>query len=188
MEKQNLSFSKILVNLLPQEVILERKQSSKLAFLNRLSMVTLIALVFFTSATLTLRIIQSNQLKGAQDDLVLAQTKVTGLKSREDQITALKQRINSIQNIMGGDSKRKELFNLLLNLTPMDVQISDIAIDKAGNTILVINSYSLASIDTFLSNLGSKEKNSDLIGKIDLNGLSITANSIYRLDLKLTPK
>ncbi|MCL5783882.1 MAG: hypothetical protein M1142_00805 [Patescibacteria group bacterium] len=188
MDKQEISSTKIRVNLLPQEVILQRKQSSKLAIINKISIVALVSLVFFTSATLTLRLSQTPQLKAAETDLTQAEGQVNSFRSREEQVVALKTRLSSIESLIGGDAKRKAIFNLLVYLAPVDVQISEMSIDAGGNVTLTIASPSLISIDTFISSLGEKEKNSDLISKVELNGLSLGANNLYRLDLKLTAK
>jgi len=61
----------ISINLLPQDIILQRKQSSKLVLVNRISVGVLVTLVFFTSATGALRIMQNSELKEATGWLML---------------------------------------------------------------------------------------------------------------------
>ncbi len=177
----------ILINLLPQEVLLERRQNSKLVFLNRLSVVLLIVLVFFTSATLALRIMQNSELEEANKGLVLATEEVNSFKERETQVLALKERLGLIQNLMEGDAKRKEIFNLIVFLTPPDMQISEALVDKNGNTTASFTSPSLTAVQTLINNLGDKEKNSNIVTKVQLEGLSMGKDGVYRFSLKITP-
>lgn len=195
LQKENLSFeergtsvSKITVNLLPPEVIIQRKHNSKLALVNRVSMVALVVLVFFSSTTLALRISQSFELQKAQKGLALAEGRVSSLKSREEQAAILKQRLDAIQNLMGTDAKRKAIFNLIIFLLPPEIQVSDIIVDENGNMALSLSSPSLRAIEVLTESLSNKEKSSDMVAKVDLDGLSVGKDSAYRFSLKITPK
>lgn len=178
----------ILINLLPQEVLLQRKQNSKLVLVNRLSIGVLVALVFFTSTTLALRIMQNSELEGAKNGLVYATERVSGLKSKEDKTLILKERLGLITILVEGDHIRKEIFNLVVYLTPPDMQISEALVDKNGNMTASFSSPSLSAVQTLVNNLSDKEKNSDLVTKVSLEGLSLGKDSIYRFTLKVSPK
>ena len=58
--------NKLSVNLLPQEVLLERKQSSKLSLINKISIVALVILMIITSTVFALRIFQGASFKKAK--------------------------------------------------------------------------------------------------------------------------
>lgn len=176
---------KLLVNLLPQEILIERRQSSKLALVNKLSILTLLILVFFTSATLGLRFTQNQELKLNQTNLARAENRVRGLKDKETSIVALKQRLTSIQGLIGGDNKIKGIFNLVIFLTPEDVQITEATVDKNGSMSLSMTTPSLQSLETLIDNLGTKEKNSGMISKVDMDGLSLGKDGLYRFSLKV---
>lgn len=180
--------NKLMVNLLPSEILLQRRQSVKLALINKLSIASLLVLIFFASATLGLRISQNFALKNAQQNLVYAEDKVSSFKDKEVEMAVLKQRLNSIKSLLGGDSKITTIFNLVVFLTPSDIQITEASVDKNGSMILTLVAPGLPSLETLISNLGSKEKNSDLISKVELQGLSLGRDSTYRLVLKITPK
>lgn len=182
------TLGKISVNLLPEEIVLQRKQSSKLLFINKMSVVFLIALVFFASATLALRLSQNIQLENSMEVLARSQSRVTSLKGKEEQVIVLKQRLNSIQNLMGGDIKRRAIFNLIVFLTPPDIQISEMSVDRNGNMGVSFTSSTLSSVDTLISDLGNKEKNLDLISKVDLEGLTLSKDNAFRFALKITGK
>ena len=177
----------ISVNLLPKDVILQRRQNSKLSIVNRLSVGLLITLVFFTSATLAVRIMQRTQLQNVQQGLVYAQEKVQNLSGKEEQVIILKNRLDAIGSLMGGDSKRKEVFNTVIHLTPLDLQVIEVLVDKNGIMTISFSGSSLPSIKELLANLSNKENGLDP-AKINLEGLSLGKDSVYRFTLKIIPK
>ena len=187
-EKAAPTITKISVNLLPQEILLQKGQRSKLLLINKISIFTLVVLVFFTSATLALRLIQGSALQKSQQSLVYAQDRVTSLKDKEQQIFLLKDRLDSIQSLSDLDVKRREIFNLVVFLTPPDIHILEISVDKDGNMNISLVSPSLSSIGTLVSNLGNQEKNSNLISRVELQGLSIGKDFVYRFSLRIVPK
>ncbi|MBI4037369.1 hypothetical protein HY385_03020 [Candidatus Daviesbacteria bacterium] len=175
------------INLLPKDVIARNKYGVKLPLVTRISIGLLIALVFFASAALALKIVQNIQLKGARNNLALAESKVGALKNKEESVVALKQRLASIKNLSSLDAKRKAIFNLVVYLTPSDIRISDVTVDRNGNMTVLLTSPTLASVETLVSNLGNKEKNAGFISKVDLDNLTLGSGSTYQLSLKITP-
>ncbi|MDO8638688.1 MAG: hypothetical protein Q7R43_03870 [Candidatus Daviesbacteria bacterium] len=184
----NQTNNRLMINLLPSEVILSRKQYSKFSMVSKISAAALIILVFFTSTTLALRFSQTFEQKKVEEGLVMAESKVSDLKGKEGQVIALKQRLDSISSILGNDTKRKAIFNMVVFLIPPDMQVLEVNVDKSGNMSVTLSSASLSSIQTLFDNLGNKEKNSDLISKVDLDGISLGRDSVYRFSLKITPK
>lgn len=180
--------NKIAINLLPQEILFARKQSTKLSLINKLSIALLVIMVFFTSATLVVRFIQNSDLNRVKDGLAYAESRVTSFREKEVQLAVLKKRLALIDSITLGDAQRKAMFNLLVNITPPDVSISDMAVDRGGNISASFNSQSLASIDVLFSNLSSQDKNLDLINKVDLDGISVGKSFNYRFALKIFSK
>lgn len=178
----------LMVNLLPLDILLKRKQHSKFAFISKVSVAVLVVLVFLTSTTFALRFSQTLKLKETEQGLVVAEGRINSLTDKEGQLVALKKRLDSISSILGGDSKRKSIFNMVVYLIPPDIQVLEVSVDKSGNMNLVLNSSSLASIQILFDDLGNKEKNSDLISKVNLEGLSLGRNSIYNFSLKITSK
>lgn len=176
------------INLLPPEILAQRKQSFKISLLNKLSILALLALIFFTAITLALRVMQSFTLKSSEEGLVKAEEKVTALQGKEGQILILKQRLNVISNLMGADNKRKAIFNLIVFLTPAQMQITEGSVDKSGNMSLSLISPSLSILESFLADLASPQKNLNMISKVDMEGLSLGKDSNYRFSLKIVPK
>lgn len=178
----------IAINLLPQEILFQRRQGSKLTLINKFSIGALLVMVFFASATLVLRLTQSGNLKKAEANLTYAENRIQNLKYKEGQFWLLKDRIRLIQAILDSDAKRKAMFNLIIFLTPPDVQISDIAVDKNGGLSVMMSTQSLYSIDALIASLADQDRSGDLVGKADMDGLTLGKNSTYRFSLKISPK
>lgn len=176
------------INLLPPEVILKRKQSFKISLINKLSALALITLIFFTSTTIALRLSQSFTLREQEQGLVRAEEKVSALKGKEGQALILKQRLDSIQQLSLGDAKRKAIFNLVVFLTPPEIQITEASIDKNSAMNLSLVSPSLSSLEVLVANLENPEKNSNMINKVSMEGLSVGKDLSYRFSLKIIPK
>lgn len=177
----------ILINLLPPETLLLNRQSYRLKLINRISMIFFVVLVFFTSLTLVLRILQNTKLKDANNNLVQVQAKVAAFKDQEGYAVVLKQRLGSIQKLTEG-SKTVAVFNLISALVPSDTTLSAFGIDKNGNIKLSAISSSSDSLETFINNLSNREKNSDLVSKIDLDTLALGRDGSVRYSLKVTVK
>ena len=177
----------ILINLLPPETLLFNKQSHRLRLIDRISMAFFVVFVFFTSLTLVLRILQNTKLQTINGSLVQAQAKVADLKDKESYAVVLKQRLASIQKLTSG-SKAVAVFNLISALVPADTSLSSFGIDKTGNIKLSAASPSADSLEVFINNLTNKEKNSDLVSKIDLDSLALGKDGSVRYGLKVTVK
>lgn len=187
-EESNLPNNRLMINLLPLEIILNRKQHFKLKFISKISIIVLLILIFFTSSTLALRFSQTFELKEAEQGLAMAETKVTDLKDKEGQAIALKKRLDSISSILGSDNLRKAIFNMIIYLVPPNMQVLEVNVGKNGDMNIDLESASLSSIQILIDGLGDKEKNSDLISKVDLDGLSLGKNAVYHFSLKIIPK
>lgn len=180
--------SVLAINLLPPDVLREQEHRGKLSLINKISVSVLVLLTFFTSVTVALRVAQSSELSKTTDNFAYAQEKISTLKDKEEQLVILKQRLSMMQSLIGTDLKKKALFNLILYLTPLNTQITDLSIDKKGTIALSFNTDSLSNVDKLIGDLASKEKNSDLITKIDLDSFSSGRNGLYYATLKITPK
>lgn len=178
---------KIAINLLPLEIIIKERHSAKLIFVNKVSVVILLSLVFLTSSMLALRILQNSQLKAASDNLALASNRVLNLKDKEGYVITLKSRLNLIQSLLG-DSKKESAFNLISGLVPPGVNPNQISVDKSGNIILSLQTNSLEALDKFILDLSNPQKNSNLVIRVDLESFSRGKEGIYRCSLKVQIK
>ncbi len=179
--------SSLLINLLPPEIILFRKQSTRISFINKASIVVLLILIFLTSTTVVLRVLQNKNLQEVDNQIVFAQSKINSLKDREGYAIALKSRVSSIASI-GENSKQTAIFNLVTSLAPVEVDTQSISVERNGLMVFSANSPSLSALQSFLTNLSSKEKNSDLISTVALESMSKGRDNIYRVSFRIVPK
>ncbi|OGE25627.1 hypothetical protein A3C32_02985 [Candidatus Daviesbacteria bacterium RIFCSPHIGHO2_02_FULL_41_14] len=176
------------INLLPKELVEKGKKSVGLNLLNKISVLVLVTMVFFASITLSLRLMQRINLQTANDNLVLAESQNSSLAEREAQLSLLKEYLSTYKSLSSTDEKKKAVFSLVAFLAPAEVQFNDITISRDGNTMINASSRSLSSIDKLLNDLTDKEKNADLISKVDVDGLSLGKDFVYRFGLKITTR
>lgn len=180
--------SKISINLLPAEILIKRQQSAKLTVINKISVSLLLLLIFFASATFALRLSQSLKLKDLNQNLVFAKDKVTSLESRESKVQIIKSRLSSIDKLSSGDSKLKDLFNLVILSVPQGIEVLDLSVTKLGAVTITLQTAKLELIESFFTNINSIDKNQVLVSKIDLDGFSLGKDLVYRVALKITAK
>ncbi|MDD2823297.1 MAG: hypothetical protein PHQ59_04445 [Candidatus Daviesbacteria bacterium] len=177
--------NKISINLLPQTVLLERIQSSKLSLVNKLSIGVLVLVIILTVGVLLLRINQNRESSKMMDEVKVAEDKVLSFRNKEVAVYALKNRLDAISSKLGTDEKVKTMFNLIVYLTPPEVTLTDVSVDKNGSITASFNSKSLAGIDKLFLGLSNKETNMNLVSKVDLAGISLGKESTYRFSLRI---
>lgn len=177
--------NKISINLLPQTVLQERIQSSKLSLVNKISIGVLVLVCFLTIGVLLLRVNQNRENDQITNQTKAAEDKVTSFSSKETTIFALKNRLDAISSKIGTDEKVKSMFNLIAYLTPSGVTLYDATVDKNGSVTASFTSSSLSGIDKLFSSLSNKETNLNLISKVDLNGISLGKDATYRFSLRI---
>lgn len=178
----------ILVNLLPPEIILRRQHNVKLLFINHLSIAVLIILVFFTSLTLTIRVAQKAEIEKTNQDVALAQEKVSAQSIKEGQVITLKSRLASINEISKNDSLRIKMLEMLINLIPPGAAISELSVDKKGLVNISLSSTSLDILETFISDLSNEEKNGGLAKQISMETMSLGKDARYYAVLHIVAK
>lgn len=178
--------NKLSINLLPQSVLLERIQSSKLSLVTKISIGILTVVILITGGVFFLRLSQNQENARIADQVKASEIKVKTFSTKESEAFALKNRMDSIASKIGTDDKIKEMFNLIVYLTPLDVTLYDAAVDKNGVITASFTSSSLSSIDKLLTSLSNPETNFKLVKSVDLNGISLGKDLTYRFALRVT--
>lgn len=188
MNNQTITINSSSLNLLPEEVLAKRKQSSKFTLVNRLSILSLIALAIITSSVLFLRVTQESALKEAKEKLNSNENRLKSLTTKEKDVLLLKQRLAQIQALRGGDTTTKAIFNLIVKVLPSEIEVNDIQVDKKGRVTASLGTSSLSSIENLTSSLSDKGNSEDIISKVDMDGLSLGKTGVYRFSLVIMPK
>src|SRR3990167_2490498 len=96
----------ILINLLPQEFTKLQIEQAKYYKLRLIAVVSLMLMVFLTSVTVALRILQSRNIEAARFTLQAAETKVSQFKQTEVSLVVLKDRLDNINQIISTSSNQ----------------------------------------------------------------------------------
>lgn len=161
-------------------------QSHKSALVIRISIAVLIFVISITAVSLFLKVSQNKEIEDTNNQVQTAENNLAAQRNKEEVLLALKNRLNLIKSLSGGDEKVKSMLSLIIYLTPPDVDLYDASVDKNGTIAASFSSKSLTGVDTLFSNLSSKEKNSNLISKVDLDGISLGKDLTYRFALKIS--
>lgn len=175
------------INLLPAEFLAVEKEYQKFKKIQLVCIALVLVLAFLSSATVALRVLQSQKVATAQEQLDQLTNKVTGYKNKEAQLLILKSRITALQSLSEVPSKQKSLYNLILQLIPREVVVSGVSIDNAGNLAISLLVPESISLENLLNNLTSKEKNEGKIKEIQVDNLTRTRDGVFRTNLSLKP-
>lgn len=165
--------------------MLERLQSHKSALVIRISIAVLIFVISITVVSLFLKVSQNKEIEDTNNQTQTAENNLVAERNKEEALFALKNRLNLIKSLSGGDEKVKSMLSLIIYLTPPEVDLYDASVDKNGTIAASFSSKSLSAIDNLFTNLSSKEKNSNLISEVDLEGISLSKDLTYRFALKI---
>ncbi|MCL4367044.1 hypothetical protein M1563_02655 [Patescibacteria group bacterium] len=177
--------NKLAVNLLPTDLLEEKKQNLKFDLLRKVSFGVLVFVVILGGATVALRLTQQSALNSANDRVSNDQNQVLAMSDKDSQAWLIKDRLTSIEGILGGDQKRKQIYSLIMNLLPPGMQVTDLSLDKSNNLIISLNTTSLADMDALFHDLADQSKNQNLISLVDFDGLSMGKDNVYRFTLKI---
>lgn len=179
---------KISINLLPTEFIQEEVKKGKFYKIQAISVSVILLMFFLSMITISLRILQSNQLKVASAQVNGIEEKVTGLKGKQAQLLLLKSRLETIQGHIGTQSKVTQMYEITSDLLPASLVVSALAFGRDGSAVLTAISPDIASVDLLIDDLTDKEKNEEVIGKVFIEALSRGKDGIYRISLKVESK
>ena len=179
---------KISINLLPPEIITEQTKNTKFYKIQYFGVFIILVLIFLTSLTLALQILQSRNIVTAQAKVSESQQKVESLKNTQVALFVLKNRVSVISQYLGVPSKQSSTYRLIDKLIPPTSVINGISVDKSGTVVLSALLSDTESLDVLLGNLTDKEKNENQFDEVSLDSLNRSKNGVYRISLKIKPK
>jgi len=176
------------INLLPISYKEFQKRESKFYKIQNISISLLLFLIFVTSITIALRIIQAQQINAAEGLLEQNNQKVSDLKPREASLFLLKDRLTNIDQITSLPSKQRSIYNLVSQLIPANLNLNFVSVDTNGDMLISIVAPNFASLDELLIVLTSKDKNEDSIAAVSLESFSRSRDGLYRASIKIKPR
>ena len=180
--------TKISINLLPPEIIAEESKNTNFYKIQFFGVAIILVLIFLTSLTLALQILQNRNIVTAQAKLAESEQKVTNLKDTQVSLFVLKNRLTVISQYLGVASKQVSIYRLINRLIPPSAAISAISVDKGGVVVLSALISDRESLDQMLNNLTDKERNENQFDRVSVDSLNRGKDGTYRISLKIKPK
>lgn len=180
--------TRISINLLPTEIIAEESKNTNFYKIQFFGVAIILVLIFLTSLTLALQILQNRNLVTAQAKLLESEQKVAGLKKTQVSLFILKNRLTVISQYLGVASKQSSIYRLINKLIPPSAVISAISVDKGGTVVILALMPDRESLDQTLNNLTDKERNENQFDQVSVDSLNRGKDGVYRISLKIKPK
>lgn len=179
---------RIAINLLPPEIRAQEIKKAKFYKIQFIGVTVILVMVFLSSLTVVLRILQSRIIAAVQAKLNQAEQRITDLKETEASLFLLKNRLTVINQYLGVTSKQSSMYQLVDKLTPPSVVIISVTIDKKSDTVILAGVPDPLSLDTLIENLLSKERNEDRVKNIALESLNRGKDGFYRVSFTVKSK
>lgn len=180
--------TRISINLLPTEIIAEESKNTNFYKIQFFGVAIILVLIFLTSLTLALQILQNRNLVTAQAKLLESEQKVADLKKTQVSLFILKNRLTVISQYLGVASKQSSIYRLINKLIPPSAVISAISVDKGGTVVILALMPDKESLDQTLNNLTDKERNENQFDQVSVDSLNRGKDGVYRISLKIKPK
>lgn len=180
--------ARIAIDLLPIEFRAEEVKRAKFYNVQVAGVATILLVTFLASLTMALRILQSRQISQIQSKLTAAEHKISGLKTTQASLLLLKNRLTAINQYMGTSSKQVEMYELINQLFPPSVAISQLSVDRSGEILVLAVALDSNSLDALITNLISKETNQDKVSQVILDNINRGRDGAYRISVKIKPK
>lgn len=176
---------RISINLLPPEFLAGELKRTKFVKLQTIGIGVVLVMIFLSSLTVALRILQSHNISQIQSRLDNAQGKVLGLKDRQASIILLKNRLTTIDKYLDEPSIQNSMYTLLDKLLPQTIAITSLSLDKIGDTTFTAVVPSSITVDNLISDLLSPDRNEGKIKQISIESLNRGRDGLFRLSLKI---
>lgn len=179
---------KISINLLPEKLRSTEKIKARLLLAKKTSIGFLVLMVVLTAVLFVYVFLESLKIKSENQTLEVAKSEIEKYKEQESLAAVLKERLNSINTISQTVSTQNTTFNLLTKITPPDIKVKSLSVDKTTHSIISIETQSTKSLDVLFNNLTDPKLNDGKISGTKLETLSRSQAGIYKGDLNINIK
>lgn len=177
----------ISINLLPAEFTAEQVKKAKFYKVQAVGVAAILLMVFLSSLTVALRILQSHNISEAQATLSEKEQQVSDLKGRQASLFLLKNRLTTVSKYLGVPSKQASVYKFIDDLLPPTVGINSLTVDKSGEILILAVVSDVITLDNFINTLISNEGDQSKVSQISLDNLNRGRDGIYRVSLKIKP-
>ena len=180
--------AKFAIDLLPLEFKQESIKKAKFYRTQSIGVATILAVVFFASLTIALRVLQSQQINQINTGLTQTEARISDLQTTESSLSILKQRLTTINQYLGVSSEQVQMYNLIQKLIPPAISVTSMSVISSGEILLAATTVDDASIDLLINDLVDQEKNQNKISSVSMDNLSRGRDGIFRISLTIKPK
>lgn len=177
--------ARITINLLPTEFTSERVKDARFIKIQAFGVAMILLIIFLSSLTIALRLLQSQRLKQVEGNLDGARQTVVSFQSRQVSLVALKDRLNGIHKYLGVSSPQAQMYNFLIEILPSSIAINSFTVDQSGNAAFSATVPDSALLDSLIMDLTNKEKNQGRIKEVSIDSLNRSREGVFRVGLKI---
>lgn len=178
----------IFINLLPPEFLSEEIKMAKFYKIQTIGVIVILVMIFLSSLTVSLRILQSHNIAQIQTKLSSIESRIEGSKDKQASLFVLKNRLATINKYLGQPSKQNQMYELLNKLLPSSITLSSLSIDRNGDLLITAISSDSVGLDNFITSLSTSETNEEKIDKVSVDSFNRGRDGIYRVGLKISSK
>lgn len=178
----------ILINLLPNEVKIADKISRKKILSFRISIGILVFFILTTATLILLGIRQNGEYQALTEKLKESKSSIANVQNNQTILSKLKYYLGLIDPIINQPNKSDQAFSLVTKLSPTDIQLQSLQIDKSGRSTLIGESPTIEGVNSLISNLTDPRANEDKLAKVTLNNFSLAKSGSFVFDLTLVLK
>lgn len=179
---------KLSIDLLPLEFKEEELKNTKFYKIQLIGIMIILVMFFLSSLTVSLRILQNQNMQRLQNNLSVTEQRITDLKSTQAAIFILKDRLATINQYLDSPSEPNKVYRIVSKLLPPSATINTFSVDRNAQVSLTITITDNNVIDTVLENLMNKEKNEGKIETVTVESINRGRDGVYRLALRIKTK
>lgn len=183
-----MAVKNVSLNLLPPEVLRDQIKSKKFYQVQLLGTSTILALVFLSSLTFALGILQTRNIKQVQASLSEAENQVSAYKDVEAKLAIVKNRLNIISQFSNLPSPQRESYEVIVNALPDSVAISSFNVNPSANILVTLASQNSAAVDEVFNKILSGEEEYKFVKRVSIDSLNRGRDGLYRATLKFEVK
>lgn len=176
---------KLKINLIPPEIKEQAKKEAKRSLMVKVSIGLLGLLIILTVSILAVIIFQNAVLQALNKDLEEQKTKIASLDEKEAVVFFLKNRIDGINQFSKNQDEKESIYELIRKLTPVEISLASLQIDKTNIVSFQGNTNSTAALDVLFNNLIDPKTSEGKIASVSVESLSKTQNSNITFNLAI---
>lgn len=180
--------AKISINLLPPEIITKELKKANFYKIQFAGIMVILTMVFLSSLTVALRILQSRTITEVQAKISQTQQRVSDLKDTQAVLFLLKNRLTIIDKYLGVPSNQAMMYQLVDKLIPAGVTINTVNVTERSEVSILALVTDSSSLDNLINKLTTEEDNEGKIRQVGVESLNRGRDGIYRISLTIKPK